>query len=65
MQKDNKYSVKYLDSIEKICYYYIIMEYYEKININQIILRQLNKNLKKLNELNFEDNKLCILNLMI
>ena len=65
MQKDNKYSVKYLDSIEENCYYYIIMEYCDitldkkikeenglKLNTIQLILRQLNKNLKKLNELN-------------
>ena len=65
MQKDNKYSVKFIDSIEKSCYYYIIMEYCDitlskkikeenglKINIIQIILRQLNKTLKKLIERN-------------
>ena len=64
MQKDNKYSVKYIDSIEKNCYFYIIMEYCDntlekkikeekglKMNIIQNILKQLNKNLKKLNEL--------------
>ena len=63
MQKDNKYSIKYIDSIEENCYYYIIMEYCDislekkikeekglKLNIIQIIMRQLNKNLKKLNE---------------
>ena len=65
MQKDNKYSVKYLDSIEENYYYYIIMEYCDttlakkikeenglKLNTIQMILRQLNINLKKLNELN-------------
>ena len=63
MQKDNKYSIKYIDSIEQNCYYYIIMEYCDislekkikeekglKLNIIQIIFKQLNKNLKKLNE---------------
>ena len=63
MQKDNKYSIKYIDDIEKDCYYYIIMELCDitlskkikeenglKINIIQIILRQLNKTLKKLIE---------------
>ena len=63
MQKDNKYSIKYIDSIEQNCYYYIIMEYCDislekkiieekglKLNIIQIIMRQLNKNLQKLNE---------------
>jgi serine/threonine protein kinase len=65
MQKDNKYSIKYIDDIEKDCYYYIIMELCDitlskkikeenglKINIIQIILRQLNKTLKKLIERN-------------
>jgi serine/threonine protein kinase len=63
MQKNNEYSVKCLDSIEKNCYYYIIMEYCDttlakkikeekglKLNTIQMILRQLNINLKKLND---------------